>query len=305
MSRAWKTIIILLAALITLLLAALVGGYFFFINKLEKAAADLVIKEAKKSGANIKFDDFSLSPLSAHSKEIDIFIPKAFVNLKLKNPQININPLSLLTLNPQLKFKTVFYDSAVDAAIAHHIPSRLTQIKLSLSSLDLSKIPEMAVLNIDKGSISFSLYEMKISQGSLNNFQGDFVLKELSTARGFVLPTSLGRQRRQNILVPPINFLNLKSTFSFKENTLEINDGTIHSSFTDVEFKSKINFSQNLNIENISFNSVFRLSAKGAEFFGYLLPEISNNMLTTSQSSFGFSIFGRPHELNYDFKPIN
>lgn len=297
-----KTILKLFLAIILLSVAAFTYAAYTYKSKLENYIQTVVTEQAKASNINLAFEEFNLNLLGAKAKAISLFIPKALLSLTIDQPAIDVPILSALGMAPAINVSGKLYESDLRAHTRYDIKTSESTGNLSVENLDLTKMPQIAFLGLLKGVVNASLDELKVDGQGPQFLRGKYSLQDLKSSKEHILPTRINRIPTQ-IRIPRIEDLDINGTYLYENNLLIAPDGRLNSDLGNVAFNLEALFNKANLLENMKFTSNFALSSKGLENFGYLLPQISNNILSSEQKNFTMTVEGKAYNLKYSFKP--
>jgi hypothetical protein len=299
-----KFIFRVVLGLIFLGIMALAYGIYSYKAKLENYVQDFISYGAKRSNVNLSFEDFNLNLVGAKAKAVNLFLPKAFLSLKIDEPSLNLPILSAISLSPAANFTGKLYESSVNANTSYSINKKEATGWFKIENLELNKVPQLVFLGINKGTIDFNLDSVRITEAGPQYAKGQYSLKSLSSLQEFTPPHHPNNTSRP-ITIPRIDDLNATGSLLFENNSLSLNEGILQSDLGNSKYEANIKFDQNRNagVEAITAVLQVKLTQKGLQYFGFLLPEISNNILSADQSSFTVNIQGTSHNLKYSFRP--
>jgi hypothetical protein len=300
-----KTFSIILIALLLLIIAAPLIAFYSFKSKISQFTEEAIVS-ALKPAANLKLEEFSVSPFGVSSKKASFFIPKAFLQLDFNDSSLSPNIFSLFKLRPTFDLNTALFDSPIKGQASYHIPSGEILGSLRLDGLKFASLPQLALLGLANGDFSFNLEKLALQSETIKTLNGTISLKDIVSTREFNANIKLPNGARQSLVIPPIQSLNVSSSFELNESQFNLSRGVVDSDLGKADFNGTASFdSKSKRFSNVDFVLNADMSAKGMQYFGYLLPEISNNIINSSQNKFIMQIKGFPPHLIYSFTPTS
>ena len=287
-----------------LFIAGLVYLGYTYKHKLETYLQDVIVAQAKSSNINLNINELKLGVGKISAESVSAFIPKAFFTFTIDTPEINLPLTSVLSLTPLLRFTGNLYQSPLSSEISYNIREKSASSSANVKDLDLAKLPQLSLFSITSGILNLDLKKLKLNQSGLNVIESSYSLSGLQTSRSFNFPLSINDQK-ETVTVPPISSMTINGNVSFAENKLKIENGKIISDLGNCEYYSEITSSgSNFRPETASGKIKIMLSPKGMQSFGFLLPILSNNIISSQQSKFVIDINGKTYNLKYSFTPL-
>lgn len=281
-----KRLLVFILLLLLFSLTVPIGAFLIFQNRINLYATEALSGAAKKANINLKLEGLQIGPLGVAAKDINVFFPKLLLQLGIKDPHIRPEFFSFLRLNPTFTLNGLFFQSPLSASASYSIPAGHIAADFSVPSLSLTNVPQLAFLGINKGQLAFLIKDFKADKKEIRGFSGQLKLLDLSSSRELTIPARLKDGSKQPLIIPSVSDLDLNADFNYVPPVIKFSNGSIRSDLGSADFAGSLSTGPQGTLSSSDLKFEVNLSGKAMEYFGYLLPEISNNMIASNQSRF-------------------
>lgn len=232
------------------------------------------------------------------------------MGFKVNEPKLAVPIMSVLTMKPGVNFSAKFYEGNIDAQTNYSINSKAVDGWFKITNLNIEKMEQLALLGLAAGDLTLQLDQIKGSEIGPEYFNGSYSLKGLQLSRELQVPIQVTRNAglQSPLLIPKIEQLDSSGRILFENQKLSFNQGSVDSDLGKATYSANVEFSRPGQAKSISGSAKFNLSDKCMQYFGYLLPEISNNILNENDNKFTLDFSGSifsdgSHNVKVNYRP--
>lgn len=275
---------------VALVCVVTVGASYFFKRRAEAYVSEIIVQAAKKAKINLALQDLKLYPFGASASAVNLFLPQYLLSLALEAASVDLSVFSLLKRRPRVDFSGRFFQSSLEGIADFDIADEELSGELAIERLELKNIPQLAIIGAKSGIIRFKLSDIVFKEGVLQQLYGNLTLEDLSTSR---------ITRIDNITVPQIADLDVRAEMKYQDRILSAS-AISESEFGQVTYEASFLPANRF----LTLEARIRLTEEGTKHFGYLLPQISNNILSVTQKEFDIAAEGPVRDMSYRFVPL-
>ena len=259
---------------------------------LSSSSFDLYLKQRLISALTptmrASIGEFSRSGLQFSMREVELFVPRAFLSARIDQAKVDFGLFSLLRLAPTSSAELQAYGGKLSLAASI---SSLDQVQIGsfeLQHLDLAQHPQLLALGITSGVLSGDGSDLVIEQspkaGKLN-----LELKNLSIdPEGWLIRLS----GIPSQALPRIESASAVLRSNFANGSWIIEQLVADAGFGSFSGRGQVGFDTRGQPQSVSLSGNVKLSGEGVVKLGPFMPLISNGVVPAEATTFPLRVDG-------------
>lgn len=268
-----------------------IGTFVFFDRTLAaRFIEQRLVQSATRHGIRLGFTQSDLGLVGLSAEQLDIFMPRHFLQLQLDSPSLSVSGLDLLRLRYGGSLHADFYEGALHIHPSRSIWNDDVELRASLQNSKLRNQPQLVALGLTGGSLSFDLPSLVIKGG--NSLDGQLTAQVVGVnkpAETVLSPLITGLPLE--VRIPPFSDLKLELLLRARGTELFFERLMLESSLLSGTLRGSMQLDKSLRVDSVDLHGSMNLSDQGQQVLGPYLPFLGPQ-INSESSEFELSVTG-------------